>query len=110
MLLIGKAIHKVTLIVAFIGVKKMLDESSVRELIQIFIGQGWYLSRQNGTSHRQFKHPTIKRTVTVDGKLSQDVLIDNLKSMERQSGLKFIDLLIKIYCINRMKMLKVIVC
>lgn len=64
---------------------------SVREIIQILIGQGWYLARQNGTSHRQFKHPVIKRTVTVDGKLSQDVLIDNLKSMEKQSGLKFKD-------------------
>ena len=64
---------------------------SVREIIQILIGQGWYLARQNGTSHRQFKHPIIKRTVTVDGKLSQDVLIDNLKSMEKPSGLKFKD-------------------
>ena len=64
---------------------------SVREIIRILTGQGWYLARQNGTSHRQFKHPTIKRTVTIDGKLSQDVLIDNLKSMEKQSGLKFKD-------------------
>lgn len=63
----------------------------VREIIQILNGQGWYLARQNGTSHRQFKHPVLKRTVTVDGKLSQDVLIDNLKSMEKQSGLKFKD-------------------
>ncbi|MDP2113742.1 MAG: type II toxin-antitoxin system HicA family toxin [Bacteroidota bacterium] len=64
---------------------------SVREIIQILLEHGWYLARQNGTSHRQFKHPIIKRTVTVDGKLSQDVLIDNLKSMEKQSGLKFKD-------------------
>jgi len=64
---------------------------TVREIIKILIGQGWYLARQNGTSHRQFKHPAIKRTVTIDGKPSQDVLIDNLKSMERQSGLKFKD-------------------
>lgn len=64
---------------------------SVRKIIQILLVQGWYLARQNGTSHRQFKHPTIKRTITVDGKPSQDVLIDNLKSMEKQSGLKFKD-------------------
>ena len=64
---------------------------TVREIIKILISQGWHLARQNGTSHRQFKHPSIKRTVTIDGKLSQDVLIDNLKSMERQSGLKFKD-------------------
>ena len=64
---------------------------TIREIIKIPIGQGWYLARQNGTSHRQFKHPSIKRTVTVDGKLSMDVSIDNLKSMEKQSGLKFKD-------------------
>lgn len=63
----------------------------VKEIIEILISQGWYLDRQNGTSHRQFKHPTIRRTVTVDGKLSEDVSINNLKSMERQSGLKFRD-------------------
>ncbi|MDR0734033.1 MAG: type II toxin-antitoxin system HicA family toxin [Dysgonamonadaceae bacterium] len=63
----------------------------VKEIIVILLSQGWYLDRQNGTSHRQFKHPIIKRTVTVDGKPSKDVNIDNLKSMERQSGLKFKD-------------------
>jgi predicted RNA binding protein YcfA (HicA-like mRNA interferase family) len=63
----------------------------VKEIIAILISQGWYLDRQNGTSHRQFKHPTIRSTVTVDGKLSEDVDINNLKSMERQSGLRFKD-------------------
>jgi len=29
---------------------------SVREIVQILIGQGWFLARRNGTSHRQFKH------------------------------------------------------
>jgi predicted RNA binding protein YcfA (HicA-like mRNA interferase family) len=64
---------------------------TVREIIRILTSQEWYLDRQNGTSHRQFKHPTIRRTVTVDGKLSDDVSMDNLKSMERQAGLKFRD-------------------
>ena len=63
----------------------------VQEIIKILISQGWYKDRQSGTSHRQFKHPVIRRTVTVDGKLSDDVDINNLKSMERQSGLKFKD-------------------
>ena len=63
----------------------------VKEIIDILISQGWYKDRQYGTSHRQFKHPTIRRTVTVDGKLSFDFDINNLKSMERQSGLKFQD-------------------
>ena len=63
----------------------------VNEVIDILTSKGWYLDRQNGTSHRQFKHPIIRRTVTVDGKLSLDVDINNLKSMERQSGIKFQD-------------------
>ena len=65
----------------------------VNEIITILSSQGWYLDRQKGTSHRQFKHPTIRKTVTVDGKLSLDVDNNNLKSMERQSGLKFQDLI-----------------
>jgi predicted RNA binding protein YcfA (HicA-like mRNA interferase family) len=63
----------------------------VREIIEILTSQGWYLDRQTGTSHRQFKHPTIRRTVTVDGKLSVDVEWKNLKSMELQAGIKFRD-------------------
>jgi predicted RNA binding protein YcfA (HicA-like mRNA interferase family) len=63
----------------------------VKEIISILESQGWYQDRQNGTSHRQFKHHEIRKTVTVDGKLSKDVNPDNLKSMERQSGLKFKD-------------------
>jgi predicted RNA binding protein YcfA (HicA-like mRNA interferase family) len=61
----------------------------VRKIIKILMDQGWYLAMQNGTSHRQFKHLTIRRTTTVDGKLSDDVSIDNLKSIEKQTGLKF---------------------
>jgi len=63
----------------------------VSEIIKILTGQGWYLDRHKGTSHRQFKHSTIRRTITVDGKPSEDVSIDNLKSMETQAGLKFRD-------------------
>ncbi len=63
----------------------------IREIITILTNQGWYIARHNGTSHQQFKHPTIRRTVTVDGKPSEDVSIDNLKSMEKQTGLKFKD-------------------
>lgn len=68
----------------------------VREVIRILTSQGWYLARQNGTSHRQFKHSIIRRTITVDGKPSDDVSIDNLKSMEMQFGLKFKDFVEKL--------------
>lgn len=63
----------------------------IREVIKILTSLGWYLARHDGTSHRQFKHPTIRRTVTVDGKLSEDVSMNNLKSMEKQTGIKFKD-------------------
>jgi len=63
----------------------------VKEIIDILVSEKWYLARHNGTSHRQFKHPVIRRTVTVDGKLSEDVNTNNLKSMEQQSGIKFRD-------------------
>lgn len=63
----------------------------VSEITKILMSQGWYLDRHKGTSHKQFKHGTIRRTITVDGKPSDDVSIDNLKSMETQSGLKFRD-------------------
>ena len=49
---------------------------------------GWYLDRQKG-SHRQFKHPTKKGTVTVNGGESDDVWGNLLKSIEDQSGLEF---------------------
>ena len=63
----------------------------IREIIKIISSHGWYLARHNGTSHKQFKHPTIRRTLTVDGKPSDDVSTDNLKSKEKQCGLRFKD-------------------
>ena len=61
----------------------------VKEIISILISQGWYMDRQNGTSHRQFKHPTIRSTATVNGKLSEVIWIENLKRIERQTGINF---------------------
>ena len=63
----------------------------VNEIIKILTSNGWKLDRHDGTSHRQFKHQTLRRTTTVDGKLSEVVTMDNLKSMEKQTGLRFKD-------------------
>ena len=49
---------------------------------------GWYEVSQRG-SHRQFKKKKKKGTVTVDGKESKTICGFLLKSLERQSGLKF---------------------
>jgi len=49
---------------------------------------GWYEVHQKG-SHRKFKHPTKKGSVTVNGTPSTDFFGALLKSIENQSGLIF---------------------
>ena len=60
----------------------------VSEIIRKLEKDEWYLHKQKG-SHRQFKHETKDGKVTVNGKLSDDVSKDLLKSIEKQSGLLF---------------------
>lgn len=60
----------------------------VSKILKILGNDGWYLDRQNG-SHREFKHPTKKGVVTVNGKPSTPIFGFLLNSIERQSGLKF---------------------
>ena len=60
----------------------------VRLLIKLIQDDGWYLVRTRG-SHRQFKHPTKKGTVTVAGKLSADVRPGTLNNVLRQAGLRW---------------------
>ena len=60
----------------------------VSEIIRILKKDGWYLAHQKG-SHRQFRHPSKKGKVTVNGKLSDERSGELLKSIEQQSGLKF---------------------
>jgi predicted RNA binding protein YcfA (HicA-like mRNA interferase family) len=45
---------------------------------------GWYLHRQRG-SHRQFKHPSKKGTVTIAGKPSKDLSDAMVQSIRRQA-------------------------
>jgi predicted RNA binding protein YcfA (HicA-like mRNA interferase family) len=47
---------------------------------------GWYLARHQGTSHRQFKHPTKTGTVTINGKPSDDLPPFLKKSIFKQAG------------------------
>ncbi len=61
----------------------------VSAIIRALLRDGWYLKAQNGTSHRQYAHPTKPGKVTINGKLSDDRSGDLLKSIEKQSGLKF---------------------
>lgn len=60
----------------------------VKKILKALSEDGWYKARQRG-SHRQFKHPVKKGTVTVNGDESGDVWGSLLKSIEEQSGLVF---------------------
>ena len=61
---------------------------SSREVIKMLKEDGWYELPKTGTSHLQFKHPTIKVRTTVKDPV-KDIPIKTLRSIERQSGLKF---------------------
>ena len=60
----------------------------VRDIIKAIEKDGWTIKRARG-SHRQFTHPAKKGKVTVNGHPGDDVRINDLKSIERQSELKF---------------------
>ncbi len=61
----------------------------VSAIIKALKADGWYLAAHDGTSHRQFKHPTKKGKVTINGKPSDTRSGWLLRSIEEQSGLKF---------------------
>ena len=52
----------------------------IRDLIRWLESEGWYLARIRG-SHRQFKHPTRRGTVTVAGKPGIDVPAGTLNAV-----------------------------
>lgn len=60
---------------------------NVRDIIELLERDGWRIDRMRG-SHRQFRHPTKKGTVTVAGKPSIDIPPGTLNSILKQAGLK----------------------
>lgn len=60
---------------------------SSREVIKALKADGWEESTCNG-SHHQFKHPDKPGRVTVKHP-DKDVPVATLRSIERQSGLRF---------------------
>lgn len=58
----------------------------VKEIIKIIEADGWFFTRQTG-SDRQFKHLAKKGTVTVAGKLSDDLNKGTQKSILKQAEL-----------------------
>ncbi|MDR1022666.1 MAG: type II toxin-antitoxin system HicA family toxin [Prevotellaceae bacterium] len=57
------------------------------EVLKILYADGWSIKAIKG-DHRQLHHPTKPGKVTVSGKLSAPVPNSNLKSIERQSGVR----------------------
>jgi predicted RNA binding protein YcfA (HicA-like mRNA interferase family) len=57
----------------------------VIEILRMLKKDGWYLDRTKG-DHRQFKHSTKKGTVTVRGKLSEDISPNDINSIFKQAG------------------------
>ncbi len=60
----------------------------VSKILKDLKRDGWYISRTEG-SHREFKNLIKKGLTTVNGKESDDVTGFLLKSIEKQSGVKF---------------------
>jgi len=58
-----------------------------RKIIKILKQNDWYEIAKSG-SHTQFRHPERKGRVTVPHP-KKDIPIGTLKSIERQSGIKF---------------------
>jgi predicted RNA binding protein YcfA (HicA-like mRNA interferase family) len=59
----------------------------VREMIKLLEADGWRLERQRG-SHRQYRHPSKPGTVTIAGKVGNDLRAGTLASILRQAGLR----------------------
>lgn len=60
----------------------------VREILKMLKEDGWYQlkARQTSGSHRQFKHPTKKGRVTLNGKPSEEVGLNDQRSIFNQAG------------------------
>ena len=59
----------------------------VREIIKLIEKDRWYLDSTRG-SHRQYKHPTKRRLVTVSGKPNDDLAPGTQNSILKQAELE----------------------
>lgn len=62
-----------------------MKKLKVFEILKMLGDDGWYLNSQKG-SHRQFKHPTKKGKVTVNGKPSDTLEQFILNNIFKQTG------------------------
>lgn len=64
-----------------------MEKLKTKIVIKILEADGRYFVRQKG-SHRQYKHPTKKGTVTINGKLNDTQDQELLISIFKQAGLR----------------------
>ena len=64
-----------------------MEKRKTKTVIKILEEDGWYFVRQKG-SHRQYKHPTKKGTVTINGKMNETQDQELLISIFKQAGLR----------------------
>lgn len=55
-------------------------------MIRELEADGWYLARQE-SSHRHYKHPTKKGTITISQKDGDDLAAFIVKKIRKQAGL-----------------------
>jgi predicted RNA binding protein YcfA (HicA-like mRNA interferase family) len=65
---------------------------AVAKVRDILKRDGWRLERHEGTSHRQFRHPTKPGTVTVNGHEGDTLSHGLVGSILKQAGLSKEDL------------------
>jgi predicted RNA binding protein YcfA (HicA-like mRNA interferase family) len=65
--------------------------AKVRELLTLLRKDGWQVHRQEG-SHRQFRHPVKRGTVTVNGHEGDTLSHSLVRSILNQAGLTREDL------------------
>ena len=58
-----------------------------RELIKLIKKDGWYETKSNTGSHRQFKHPSKPGRVTIPEHGSKDLAKGTVNSILKQAGL-----------------------
>ncbi len=66
--------------------------AKVRDILKTLRRDGWRLERQEGTSHRQFRHPTKPGTVTVNGHEGDTLSHGLVASILKQAALTKEDL------------------
>ncbi len=72
-------------IFAVLNLNLVMDKLKTKTVMKMLEDEGWYIARQKG-SHRQYKHPTKKGTVTINGKPNEVQQQFLLNSIFKQAG------------------------